>query len=199
VPKQNSVKRKIVDLASLPPKYPTHLHHANFWESLGRTVATFGFLEEILAKAIFAFTATKEYQEHETDAAFVKWLPILEHALTDQLGKLIGSYEKAVKGNTNSTIINLGELVEDLRKAAEIRNVLCHGSWRPADITGKSIPLFVDRDKKIFNTAIDVEFLNQTQRHIAELACAVVSTVEHMGWQFPGSTGSGKTIWNHKP
>jgi hypothetical protein len=41
-----------------------------FWETLGRTIATFGFLEEVLGKAIFAFTATTRHQESEIDAAF---------------------------------------------------------------------------------------------------------------------------------
>jgi hypothetical protein len=195
MPEQKGVKRKIVDVASLPLQYPTRLHHPNFWEALGRTIATFGFLEEILAKAIFAFTATKEYEELEIEMAFEKWLPILENALTDQLFKLIGSYEKAVKDNSSSTISNLDELVEDLRKTAVIRNVLCHGSWRLPDSASKSIPFFVNRNKQVFDTAIDVEFLQQTQRHVAKLACAIISTVEHMGWQFPGSTGSGKKIW----
>ncbi len=50
---------------ALPAHYPTHLHDATFWESLGRAVATFGFLEEVLARAIFAFTGTKPYSEVE--------------------------------------------------------------------------------------------------------------------------------------
>ena len=56
-----------------------------FWENLGRTIATFGFLEEVLGKAIFAFTATTRYPESEVEAAFEKWLPTLERALIDQL------------------------------------------------------------------------------------------------------------------
>jgi hypothetical protein len=69
----------IVDLDSLPPLFPTHLHSPEFWEHLGRTVATFGHLEEVLGKAIFALTATVRYDE----AAFERWLPTLEHALID--------------------------------------------------------------------------------------------------------------------
>jgi hypothetical protein len=50
-------KRFIVDIENLPASFPTHRHSAAFWENLGRTVATFGFLEEVLGKAIFAFIA----------------------------------------------------------------------------------------------------------------------------------------------
>lgn len=40
----------VVDVDALPGRFPTHLHEPAFWESLGRAVATFGFLEEILGK-----------------------------------------------------------------------------------------------------------------------------------------------------
>jgi hypothetical protein len=56
-------KRFVVDIKNLPPLFPTHRHSSMFWESLGRTVATFGFLEEVLGKAIFAFSATTPHPE----------------------------------------------------------------------------------------------------------------------------------------
>jgi hypothetical protein len=74
-------ERYQVDQDGLPNKFPTHGHEADFWESLGRAVATFGFLEEILGKAIFAFTATRAYEEDEIDRAYDEWLLKLERAL----------------------------------------------------------------------------------------------------------------------
>ncbi len=191
-------QRFIVDFSQLPDFYPTHRHEPKFWEALGRTVATFGFLEEILRKAIFAFTATREYPESEVQAALLSWLPTIEKALSDQLGNLIGSYDEAVNNNAQSTITNLDELIHDLRDAAKIRNVLCHGSWGLPDNLGRSVPFFVSRNNEVFDTAIDVQFLNQLQQKVAELACAVISSVEHMGWTFPGSNGPGKPIWDKK-
>ena len=58
-----------IDLEALPNMFPTHKHEPKFWESLGRVVATFGFLEEILGKALFALTATKPYSEEEVQKA----------------------------------------------------------------------------------------------------------------------------------
>jgi hypothetical protein len=188
-------KRFVVDLEKLPPLFPTHRHHPVFWETLGRTIATFGFLEEVLGKAIFSFTATTRYEESEIDAAFKNWLRTLERALTDPLGNLIDAYGKAVRDNSGATIENLDELPEKLREASAMRNVLCHGSWRAPDDDGKSLPFFVNRQKMVFDTPIDIKFLEQTQQAIAELACAVVNTVTVMGWQFPGSSGPGKVIF----
>jgi len=161
---------------------------------LGRAVATFGFLEEVLAKAIFAFTATRPYNQSEMDEAFEQWLPKLERALTDPLGGLIDSFGKAVRDYPDEAITNLPDLLSDLKKAASMRNILCHGSWRLPDSQGASVPFFVNRQKEVFETAMDCAYLDQVQRHTAEIACSVINTVTNMGWQFPGSMGPGKPI-----
>ena len=186
--------RYVVDQSALPDKYPTHAHDAAFWESLGRAIATFGFLEEVLSKAIFAFTATRPYEEHEIQQAYLDWLPKLEHALKDQLGNLIDTYGKSVRDNPHATIEDLDFLLNELRKASRIRNVLCHGSWGLPNPSGSSVPFFVNRKMEIFDTAIDCQFLDQVQASVAELACLVISTVTHMGFQFPGSNGPGRPI-----
>jgi hypothetical protein len=191
-------RRFVVELKELPPLFPTHRHNPVFWENLGRLIATFGFLEEVLGKAIFSFTATTRYQESEIAAAFESWLPTLERALTDALGNLIDTYGKAVRNNSAATIENLDDLLDHLRKASEIRNVLCHGSWRAPDDNGRSLPLFVNRQKMVFDTPIDIPFLKQMQQHVAELACHVINTVTSMGWQFPGSNGPGKKIFENR-
>jgi hypothetical protein len=186
--------RYVVDQGALPDKYPTHAHDAAFWESLGRTIATFGFLEEVLSKAIFAFTATRPYEEHEIQQAYLDWLPKLEHALTDQLGSLIDTYGKSVRDNPHATIEDLDFLINELREASRIRNVLCHGSWGVPNANGASVPFFVNRQLEIFDTAVDCQFLDQVQASVAELASLVISTVTHMGYQFPGSSSPGKLI-----
>ncbi|MBR0778749.1 hypothetical protein JQ625_28315 [Bradyrhizobium diazoefficiens] len=192
-------KRFVVNVEGLPALFPTHRHSARFWESLGRTIATFGFLEEVLGKAIFAFTATTQYPESEVKAAFEKWLPTLEKALTDQLANLIDTYGKAVRTNSEANVQDLDGLLDELRKASIIRNVLCHGSWPTPDASGKSLPLFVNRRKMVWDTPIDIPYLEQTQKAVAKLACEVMTTVTQMGWQFPGSRGPGKAIFEKAP
>jgi len=188
-------KRYIVDCNALPEKFPTHLHESGFWESLGRAVATFGFLEETLAKAIFSFTATKPYNEEEVHQAYDNWLPKLERALSDQLWNLTNSYGKAVREHPDSTIGNLDVLLEQLKEVSKIRNVICHGSWRLPNSDGASVPFFVNRQQERFETPMDTQFLDQVQQNTMELICAVINTVTHMGWQFPGSKGPGKQVW----
>jgi hypothetical protein len=187
-------KGHIVDVDRLPAKYPTHLHSKDFWEALGRCVATFGFLEEILGRAIFAFTATREYRDDEVEGAYREWLPTLESALSDQLGRLISTYDKVVRDHGKAEIPGFGALLDDLRQASTIRNVLCHGSWRTPDEHGRSRPFFVNKKHEIFDVDIDLEYLEKVQHCVSVLSGIIVSTVTQMGWQFPGSQGPGVPI-----
>ncbi|WP_156842081.1 hypothetical protein [Novosphingobium aquimarinum] len=185
----------MIDIAALPEGFPTHLHLDEFWQELGRTIATYGFLEETLGKAIFAFTAVTEYQDDEVSTALEKWQGQLEKALTDPLGAKIQAYESAVKAYGRCGLSGFETLILDLRKASHLRNALCHASWRPPDQNGASRARFFDRKFYEFETAVDVSFLNHTRRHVVELAMAVVSSVTSNGWQFPGSNGPGEPIW----
>jgi hypothetical protein len=190
-----SGKGHIVDCDGLPSQFPTHRHNAAFWEALGRAVATFGFLEETLGKAIFAFTATREIHPDKIDEEYQKWLPALEKALSDALGGLIVSYGKAVRSNNKVTIPELDDLLTKLHAAAVSRNVICHGSWRIPDGQGFSLPLYVDRKQRVWNTPIDIAHFTELQKHVVELTCAVMDTVTLMGFQFPGSSGPGMQIF----
>lgn len=191
----NEPKRYVLDTNALPPMFPTHRHDPAFWEYLGRTVATFGFLEEMLGKAIFAFSGTKPVQEEEAQVACENWINKLELALTDQLWNLIEAYGKAVREHPEAKKEKLVELLDELKEAAKIRNVLCHGSWSPPNSEGASVPFFVNRQLEKFDTAIDARFLLQVQKHVTELICDVINSVTIMGYQFPGSSGPGITIW----
>lgn len=184
-------QRFYVDLKNLPTHFPTHKHTAEFWESLGRAIASFGFLEEILKRAIFAFTGTRPISDDEYEKLLNQWLKELETMVKDPLGPLIKSYKDAVGQNGNATNINLDfdDLIKRLGEVKDYRNVLCHGSWRTPDGQGRSIPFFINNKKEIFQTPIDVAFLQQVQKAVAELACEVISSVTQMGWQFPGSGG----------
>lgn len=191
--------RAIIDRSGLPEQWPTHRHAPEFWEQLGRTVATFGFLEEVLGKAIFAYTATRQYStEDEVQSAYAAWLPTLERALTETLKPLADDYGKAVRSNSGNTTENVEELVAAIKEASEIRNVICHGSWRTPDPDGRSLPFFVNKRKEFFRMHLDTLELQRIQCHVAELACSVVDTVTHMGFQFPGGAGPGRRIWRQE-
>lgn len=189
-------KTAVVDRVKLPSQFPTHHHSGQFWEQLGRTIATFGFLEEVLGKAIFAFTATRPYESTEAlQVAYKAWLIQLQKALTDPLVNLAEVYGKVVRANSESTIENVDDLVKAIKTSAEVRNVLCHGSWDVPDKNGKSLPFFINKKNEKFETYIDKAYLEQVQKNVTDLICDVIDSVTHMGWEFPGGAGIGEKIW----
>ena len=187
----------VIDLEQLVANYPTHRHDAQLWEWLGRTVATFGFLEEVLRKAVFALTGTRRYETDElAKDAYKSWLGPIERALTAELGSLIPMFDKSVRDHPDCHVDDFEELIEDLTKAKELRNLLCHASWQTPNDEGKALPFFVRKKDKLANqTVMDADYLQQVQRGTAELSGVVVSVVTSMGWQFPGSNGHGKPVW----
>lgn len=192
---ESKTHRTLIDKNRLPEAFPTHRLPARFWEELGRVVGTYGLLEEVIGKAIFALTGTRRVEESEAAAALEAWKRTLSHALSDPLGPLIDSFGKAVREHPEATLENLDDLLGELRKASKMRNALCHGSWQVPDAGGSSKPLFVDNKLNVFDSPVDIAFLQQVQRHGAELVCEVMNTVTHMGFRFPGTSGPGKPVW----
>ncbi|WP_217351267.1 hypothetical protein [Azoarcus sp. DN11] len=125
----------IIDRSRLPTQWPTALLTAEFWEQLGRTIATFGLLEEVLGKAIFAFTATKAYSDEEVAKVLAKWGQQLEQALTDTLWPLSEVYGKVVREHQGANFKNVGDLVEDIQNSQRplpwlVAQVGCNGQDR---------------------------------------------------------------------
>ena len=192
-----TAKPAYINRDTLPALYPTHAHPGPFWEQLGRTVGTFGFLEEVLGKAIFAFTATRNYSEDEIENAYKTWLPkLFEKALSDPLYRLAESYGTAAKKSQHSTDENIDELVQAIKYAVEVRNILCHSSWRVPDEEGKSLPFFVSSKNGVCETKFDIASLRQIQCHVKELACDVIDSVTQAGYAFPVGGGPGERIWH---
>ena len=58
----STVTVKLVDIDRLPPHFPTDQHEGAFWESLGRAIATFGFLEKVYENALSTELITRGFQ-----------------------------------------------------------------------------------------------------------------------------------------
>jgi hypothetical protein len=93
----DAAPRYRTDVNRLPVQYPTHLHSPKFWEALGRAVATFGFLEETIGRAIFAITGTREVPDEEIDVALEQWETTLEAAISNPLVGRIEVYGKHLR------------------------------------------------------------------------------------------------------
>jgi hypothetical protein len=175
--------------------FPTQTHDAMFWEQLGRTIATYGFLERVLGQAIFAFVATQTCSVSELETLKKQWNEDLPRALYETLGKLADIYSEKVSKHEASGVPDVDVLVQKIKAAAKMRNLLCHASWAPPDAGGKSLPFFVNRRIEVNETKIDVTYLRQVQDEVACLAYDVIDSVTQMGYQFPGGGGPGEPVW----
>lgn len=187
----------IIDIDRLPPFFPTHRHSPEFWEKLGRAVATYSFLEEILRKGIFALEFTKQYEsEEERNIAYEKWKKQGKKNLSAQLYNLANSFQTATIGHQdyNDDQEEISKLINFIKESAKLRNILCHGAWMPPNEEGKSVPLFINRDLEKFETGIDINYLEQIQEHNKELICHVINWITNKGYQFPGWNNPGKNI-----
>lgn len=116
-----------------------HLLPAPLAAELGRTIAGFGHLEDMLKRAIFAL------DRHHLPAGiserdFQAWLRRMDHVAADSLGTLIERLDRTLlrEGRVDRA------LVADLAEIRDWRNLLCHAAWRPAPDGAGWQPVFVN-------------------------------------------------------
>lgn len=180
---------RIIERSGLPPAFPTHSQDASFWEALGRAVAAFGFLEWTLQRAIFALTGDQPAPEEEAErqAALNAWQKDLEGALKATLGLLAAGFERAVENHPRTDKDYAAEVVADIRATAPLRNAIGHACWQPVSALVAK-PCFVSRNLEVLESEIDIAWLEQLHRHVAQLALDVMDTVTATGLAFPGRT-----------
>lgn len=184
-----------VDITTIPLLFPTNKCTPEFWEALGRTIASFGFLEEILGKAIFALTAIQTYHtEAEAQEAYAKWPKKLKCAITDSLGKLIHTYGEELKKQENLKIRDPDALIARMKELSNIRNALCHGSWQIPDEQGNVRLRFRYKNFSPFTETINLNRLHDIQDQIVSISISVINSITLTGWNFPGVHGPGKDI-----
>ncbi|NVO56037.1 hypothetical protein HW561_09585 [Rhodobacteraceae bacterium B1Z28] len=189
----------LIDEEHLPDFFPTQNHDAAFWEALGRTVATFGFLEDTLRRAIFFFTGTVPVPDDKIATETDDWIAKLEKALSDPLGPLTDVFIKSVKAHPSKPVADVDQLEQRLRDGAKLRNALCHGSWGLPNGSGASRLKYMERrSKKSLIDPIDVAFLTQVQTGTCELIIDVVNSVTILGYAFPGTNGPGEIFWSEE-
>lgn len=59
----------LVDRTRLPARWPTNRGSSALQETLGRMVATFSHLEDMMARAWFGLSATREFEDLKQEEA----------------------------------------------------------------------------------------------------------------------------------
>ncbi|MFN4297686.1 MAG: hypothetical protein ACK4FB_12680 [Brevundimonas sp.] len=184
----------MIDQDRLPMAWPAHRQSEVFWSALGRAVASFGFLEWTLRRAIFALTGDHlaPTDEVELRQAMADWNDRLTKVSTSTLVALAKAFETAAQEHGRADMAYVSALVRDIKEAADVRNAICHASWNPISADSAQ-PLYIAavvggmKEPSVFETSVDVAWLNQVQRHAAALACSTMDVVTTLGLAFPGA------------
>lgn len=159
-----------------------------FLQELGMVISTFGLLERILEKAIAALAPQDD-----------RWLDRVLKAVSDPLGPLINEYEKQLKPDGAwdpelSDKINFSELIEELRAALVIRNMLCHSHWIPGKTQGKFKPVFANRNREVVISEYSSVDLREITHCVQGMIRLCMNTVTLKGIQFPGTDLPGEKV-----
>lgn len=183
----------VVELDKLPQHLSTLHMPPDFWEGLGRAVADFGYLEDVLGRAIHAMTTWPHDGQVLSEQEFEAWLKEQDRARSEPLRNLISKFVSLANSPAQQSY-GVERVSIKLRELAEIRNVICHGCWMMPGQSGYSIPSFMKPNGDIFNAPIDIDYLANLGRNVEFLACEVINVVTVTGCQFPGSGGPGRPI-----
>lgn len=115
---------------------------------IGRAVASFGHLEDMLKRAIFALDQRRlPASIHDRD--FRSWLRRMDHVAADLLGTLIERLERTLAREGRAD----PELIAQLDEVKSWRNLLCHANWQPRG--GAWQPIFANTKGEIFDGTLD--------------------------------------------
>ena len=177
-------------MISTPDSWPTHKAEPAFWEELGRAVATFGFLEDIIPRFLLAFEGSRDGRDY-SEEDIEKWVRSLERSMSDTLGALIQKVEQAFEDDGRVPAKTSEEIIGRLKEINPRRNALCHGAWVGFEEGGRAqLRHFVRNEEG----GREVRGERLSKEDIAAIRCETVSMIhrlvevtESIGARFPGS------------
>ena len=184
-----------IDRDALPPEWPVNQGPSDFWQELGKTVATFGYLEHILASTCYALLATGERAaallQADDLAAMGRWSERLLRSQTDSMHRLTCELDQVLDEAGLVPRAVREDLVARLDELRPWRNALCHGAWLSVAEDGSGHLEHVYRYEGLpagFEPNVDVKRLSDVRARtvdiairIAEAASVAGPTYTHMG------------------
>ena len=185
----------LVDRERLPEEWPTNACSPAFWEELGRTVAAFGHLEDMLARAFLGLTGSREFADmEEAEAAYPQWEKALKETLTDTLHALTARLEKAFKDDDRVSDDIAEPVVARLKALRVWRNALCHGAWQGFAADGTSSLRYFRKTAvgpELLENGLTIDDNSSIRAETAALTLDVVDIVSGPGVRFPGTALPG--------
>ena len=182
---------QVVDRDRLPEDWPTHRGSSEFWEELGRAVASFSYLEDTLARAYFGLTGTKTFETvDQAEAAFPEWAKELKQALTDSLYALTSKLGKAFEDDDRVPKAVASDFIAHLDELRVWRNALCHGAWQDFSVDGSSQLRYFRKTApgvEQLDVRLTLEKVSTIRLETVELTLDIMDLLSAAGVQFPGT------------
>lgn len=181
----------VVDRANLPDDWPTNRGSSGLWEELGRTVATFSHLEDMLARAYFGLTGTRKFDNlEEAEAAFPQWEKKLKETLSDTLGSLTSKLREEFGNDERVPDDCARDILARLDELRIWRNALCHGAWQSFAEDGSTRLRYFRKTTggpEALEDRLTLETVSSIRAATVELTVDVVDLLTAAGVPFPGT------------
>ena len=166
----------------VPDGWPTYELPADLCEELGRTIATFGFLEYVIKRAVLELSRPAETI---SDSVYKEWERSLEISATAAMKWLTGRLEELLEPDSRLSQERVTRIVEVIREKADLRNALCHGTWTQYDPASGDATLqyFPRNDPRHSQFVLSRAILARVRYETAEVAREVMGAVK---WKVPG-------------
>ena len=191
----------VVDRAQLPDNWPTNAGSPAFWEELGRTVAAFTHLEDMLARAFLGLTGSRPYANmEEASAAIPQWGEELEGTLTDSLRALTAKLGKAFKDDERVPDEVANAFLARLNELRVWRNALCHGAWQGFAPDGSTSLRHFRKaagGPELLENHLTIDDISSIRAETVALTVDIVDIVSALGVRFPGSALPGIDLDEH--
>ena len=180
-----------IDKAKLPKDWPTHNGSTEFWKELGRTVATFGFLENFMRRALFATVWSRRCNFSSVEEAKAKVRETEEksrRSLTASFHRLIEELAQELQGDPRFPQEESAEIVRQLKDIKLYRNVICHAAWVNFDSNCSAHPVYCQRagnEVEAFDGPMSVKEMADIRDVAADIASWLALVERTVRYQFP--------------
>ena len=151
---------------------------ADFAAALGQCVASFGWLEEIIKRAIYALDRAR-LADDLTPEELQAWLTRIGGIADDSMGTLIEQLDAAMRRHPG--LRDRNQITDRLGEIRLHRNLLCHASWRPTADGTHWHPAFVSSKGEVQAEALALEDLERIRGQTVEVGTRVLRVMRASG------------------
>lgn len=161
---------------------------ADFAAALGQSIAAFGWLEEVMKRAIYALDRARLAQDLNPDE-MERWTKHMNDVADDSMGTVIDQLDAAMRRHPG--VQHRLEVTDELQALKQFRNLFCHASWNPTKTEGRWHPAFVHSKTGPFGDDFSAEEINAVSQRTHVLGERILKIMRRTGYEgkWPGDDG----------